>query len=96
VLLVLSAIVLMRVFLPFWWGWEDAISYDFFLSAALVFPVMLIGVIIYSLPLLIAMEKRHPQLTALAIVNILLGWNVIGWVAALAWAFMRPTARLTR
>jgi hypothetical protein len=40
----------------------------------------------YLLPTVIAELRRHHQRGAIAVVNILLGWTVIGWVVALAMA----------
>ena len=42
---------------------------------------------LYLLPCLIGCARRAPDMGAVAVVNILLGWTLIGWVAALAMAF---------
>lgn len=44
----------------------------------------------YLLPTFEAWKKGHPNLTAIALVNIFLGWSLIGWVGAVVWAFKRP------
>jgi hypothetical protein len=51
---------------------------------------MLTGVIIllYLLPAIVAMQRKHPQQVPITIVTIFLGWTLVGWVAALAWASM--------
>ena len=41
----------------------------------------------YGLPALVAVYRRHRRAEAIAIVNLFLGWTVIGWLAALVWAF---------
>jgi hypothetical protein len=41
---------------------------------------------LYLLPLLIGLVRRLPDIGSLAVVNILLGWTLVGWVAALAMA----------
>ena len=41
---------------------------------------------LYLLPVLIGLARRVPDIGALATVNILLGWTLIGWAAALAMA----------
>ena len=41
--------------------------------------------LIYFLPSIIAHEKRSFT-RAFSSVNLLLGWTVIGWIAALIWA----------
>jgi Superinfection immunity protein len=43
----------------------------------------------YLLPVLIAAGRRVPGIGAVAVINILLGWTLIGWAAALAMA-LRP------
>lgn len=40
----------------------------------------------YLLPFLIADHKKHPRLPAVFGLNLLLGWTLIGWIAALLWA----------
>jgi len=35
---------------------------------------------------MIARRRNHPQKNPILIVNIFLGWTLIGWVAALAWS----------
>jgi hypothetical protein len=40
----------------------------------------------YWLPTLLAFHRRHRSRAAILIVNFLLGWTLIGWVAALIWA----------
>jgi Superinfection immunity protein len=42
--------------------------------------------VLYLLPVLIGMARRVPDIGALAAVNVLLGWTLVGWVAALAMA----------
>jgi uncharacterized membrane protein len=48
--------------------------------------VAMILVLAYICPTALAHKRKHPQLFAIAAVNILFGWTVIGWVIALAWA----------
>jgi hypothetical protein len=40
----------------------------------------------YLLPLIVGALRQHPQIGPIAIVNILMGWTLVGWVVALAWA----------
>jgi hypothetical protein len=40
----------------------------------------------YFIPSFIAMFRGHPQDSPIFIVNLTLGWTVIGWIAALAWS----------
>jgi hypothetical protein len=41
----------------------------------------------YFLPALVASHRKNPNATAIFVLNLLLGWSVIGWVIALVWAF---------
>lgn len=45
---------------------------------------LIFSVLLYFLPTLIARDK--PQVLAVFLVNLLLGWTVIGWFVALIWA----------
>jgi len=40
----------------------------------------------YMFPTIIAASKGRSNVGAIAALNILLGWSVIGWIAALVWA----------
>ena len=42
--------------------------------------------LLYILPSLIARKRDHKQETAIILLNLLLGWTLIGWIAALIWA----------
>jgi len=46
--------------------------------------MLLIG--IYLLPTLIAYKREHHNRHAIAALNILLGWVLLGWVGALVWS----------
>lgn len=45
---------------------------------------LIFSVLLYFLPTIIARDK--PQVLAVFLVNLLLGWTVIGWFVALIWA----------
>ena len=46
----------------------------------------LVAITAYLLPLIIAASRSHPNTMAIATLNILLGWTMLGWIAALVWA----------
>ena len=46
---------------------------------------------VYLLPVLIGCRRRVPDIGSVAVINILLGWTLIGWVAALALALRTPS-----
>jgi uncharacterized membrane protein len=43
-------------------------------------------VLIYILPTIIAFGREHPRRQDIAVVNLLLGWTLIGWIAVFLWA----------
>lgn len=42
--------------------------------------------VVYLLPSLIAFQRHHLNKVPITIVNIFLGWTVVGWVGTLAWS----------
>lgn len=58
------------------------------LSLAELSPVFFLLMFLYALPTFIAWRRKHNSLGSVAIVNILTGWSLIGWVAALIWSFL--------
>ena len=44
---------------------------------------------LYFAPALTAGYLNHRQFTGILLLNMLLGWTFIGWVAALIWAVLR-------
>jgi hypothetical protein len=46
---------------------------------------------IYLLPVLIGWSRGAPDIGAIAVIDILLGWTLLGWVVALAMAFRSVT-----
>lgn len=55
--------------------------------------------LVYIIPTIIAAKRNHPNVAAIFLLNLLLGWSLIGWVAALVWSAMaftpppKPAAR---
>ena len=41
---------------------------------------------LYFLPWIIAWRRNHHNTLAIFVLNLLCGWTVVGWVAALVWA----------
>jgi hypothetical protein len=50
------------------------------------FPLFLL---LYMLPTYEAWKNQHPNLAAIALVNLFLGWTLLGWVVAIVWAFRK-------
>jgi Superinfection immunity protein len=60
--------------------------------AAMIFVVLVLALLlaVYFLPALIARDRKHHNAAAIFVLNLLLGWTLLGWVAALIWAFAQP------
>ena len=50
------------------------------------FPFFGIGFVLYFLPTIIAALKSKRDTVAILLLNLFLGWSVIGWIVALVWA----------
>jgi hypothetical protein len=59
---------------------EDVIG----LVLVLMFIPLCLG--LYFLPTIVASRRHVPNAGPLVIVNVFLGWTLLGWVIALAWA----------
>lgn len=44
------------------------------------------GLCTYLIPALVADARSHPNATPIFVVNLLLGWSLVGWTFALAWS----------
>ena len=51
--------------------------------------LIFIFTVIYSVPTMIAKFSNHKQRTAIFVLNMTLGWTVIGWIIALIWSVMK-------
>ena len=43
----------------------------------------------YFLPTLIAFLRQHKNKLAIFLLNLLLGWTVLGWVVSLVWSVIK-------
>lgn len=59
---------------------------DFILLGLIVIPL---GLAIYMLPTIIGRKKKN--IAAIALINILLGWTLIGWIVALVWGLTKDS-----
>lgn len=65
------------------------IPFDALPHIALVL-IGLMVLLIYIYPTVAAIDHHHPQRWAIGLLNLLLGWTFLGWVAALVWAYYTP------
>jgi hypothetical protein len=58
--------------------------------SAMFFPLFGFGfglpLVMYFLPSIIALARGKRDLGAIFLLNLLLGWSVIGWIVSLVWA----------
>lgn len=65
-------------------------------AAAGLFLLLIFGVvggIMYFVPTIIAISRGHHNALAIGILNLLLGWTFLGWIAALVWSVTATYAR---
>lgn len=53
--------------------------------------VLLIFLAIYFLPAIVASNRRHQSEDAIFLLNLLLGWTLLGWVVAFIWSLTNQT-----
>ena len=61
-------------------------------SVIIAFVGLLVLIPCYMLPTLIANSRSAKYFAGIAILNIFLGWTLLGWVGALIWAVSSPGA----
>ena len=60
------------------------------ISLAIVFYVLLliVGLVIYFLPSIIAYKGNHANKGIILLLNFLLGWTFLGWAGTLVWSLV--------
>lgn len=54
--------------------------------------MLIAGFLIYFLPSIVALTRGHFSAGAIFLLNLLLGWTLIGWIVALVWSATGDTA----
>lgn len=57
---------------------------DFFEQYGKIVGVVLL--LLYYMPIIIAIKRRHQNIIGLGILNFFFGWTIIGWFGALIWS----------
>jgi hypothetical protein len=53
----------------------------------------LILIALYFAPTIVAFQRDHPSRDGIMVINLFLGWTIIGWIIALAWSGSVPVKR---
>lgn len=61
-----------------------------FMVAGIPFLILLILLVPYFLPTIIAFVRKHQNAAPILLLNLFLGWTLIGWIASLIWALSSP------
>ena len=57
-----------------------------FLAHIFFFPFFGFGFVMYFIPSIVALARNKRDTFLIFLLNLFLGWSVIGWVIALVWA----------
>jgi hypothetical protein len=60
------------------------------------FPLLGFPLLMYFLPSIIALARSKRDTLAIFLLNLFLGWSVIGWFVALVWAAKSDVAMVAR
>jgi hypothetical protein len=66
------------------------------LSTFFFFPFFGGGLVLYFLPSIVALARNKRDLLAIFLLNMFLGWSVIGWIVALVWAAKNDVPMMVR
>jgi hypothetical protein len=61
----------------------------------LTFAILFLIVVFYLLPCVIASTRKTGHQGAIFFINMLFGWTILGWVAALIWAVVEKPALMS-
>ena len=62
-----------------------------FLTSAMIlqfWALIVFGGLVYWLPTIVAFARGSEGRFAILVVNLLLGWTLLGWIGALVWALV--------
>jgi Superinfection immunity protein len=66
------------------------------LLSLLLFPFFGFGFVMYFLPSIIALARSKRDLLSIFLLNLFLGWSIIGWVVALVWSVKGDSPAVAR
>jgi hypothetical protein len=60
------------------------------------FPIFGFSFVLYFLPAIIAFARSKRDAVSILVLNLFLGWTMIGWVIALVWALKEDVPAVIR
>jgi hypothetical protein len=63
---------------------------DYVIVSTLGLVLLFCLIVLYFIPALVAFDRRHCNKASILVLNLLLGWTFVFWVAALVWALTSP------
>jgi hypothetical protein len=66
------------------------------LSTFLFFPFVGLQFVMYFLPSIIALARSKRDLLSIFLLNLFLGWTIIGWIVCLVWAAKHDVPAMVR
>lgn len=55
--------------------------------AGLAIWILIVSFVLYFLPTMIAVARKHRNALPIFILNLFLGWTFLGWIVSLVWCF---------
>ena len=49
-------------------------------------PLIALVVVVYLLPSIVAVIRSHRNVASIVVLNVLLGWTLVGWCISMVWA----------
>lgn len=59
-----------------------------FISVVALIVIVVVAALLYFVPTIVAFARKHANVGPIAVINVFLGWTLVGYAVALAWAFM--------
>lgn len=87
-MMILGRIVIVLFFFGLFVLVERGLTYNTLAPLAIIV-LAVSSIVIYFCPSIVANSRQHPQKVSIFVLNVCLGWTVLGWVAALVWAYSK-------
>ena len=64
-------------------------------SVSLGLMIFILAVIFYFIPTIISSERKTAHFNMILFINLVFGWTVLGWIAALIWTIVEASTKPT-